>query len=445
MAAGSIRRRLIVTAALWLAAALVVTELVLIGLFKAHVTRRFDQDLESHIEELAALAEIGADGRLFLARTMADPRFQKPYSGWYWRLSVEGQAPERSRSLWDGDLLPPASPPGGPFALQGPRGEALRALLRPLSLPDAAQPVQFLIAGPKAEIDRAAAEFATQASLAFAALGLGLLVLVLMQIGWGLRPLASLRLALGAVRSGKSPRLQGEFPLEIKPLSDEVNSLLDHNDAVLERTRTQVGNLAHALKTPLTSLINEIDSLDPATAARLKPRLDALRQGIDHHLKRARMAGAGLVVGQRTEVAASAESLIRALGRIATDRRLHASLEGTRGLWFQGERQDLEEMLGTLLENAFAWAKSRIRVTLEPLPGQRLAVAIEDDGPGIPPEKRAQAIERGRRLDETQPGSGLGLAIAADLAQLYGGRLDLDQSALGGLRAKLELPAAPQH
>jgi signal transduction histidine kinase len=445
MAAGSIRRRLILTAALWLAVSLLIAELALVGLFRAHVIQRFDQDLADHIEELAALAEIRADGRPALARNLADPRYNRPYSGWYWRLTLAPHPPERSRSLWDGDLALPDPPPATPFALQGPRGETLRALAKPLSLPDGAQPVLFLVAGPKAEIDLAAADFAGQATIAFAGLGMGLIALVLLQIGWGLRPLVGLRAALAAVRSGKSQRLQGEFPFEIRPLSDEVNSLLDHNDAVLERTRTQVGNLAHALKTPLASLVNEVDALDPDTAARLRPRLDALRQGIDHHLKRARMAGGGTLIGQRTDVAAVAESLIRALGRIAIDRRIHATLEGQRGLAFQGERQDLEEMLGTLLENAFAWTKGRIRVTMEPRPKRRLAIRIEDDGPGIPAERRAQAIERGRRLDESLPGSGLGLAIAADLAQLYGGSLELGQSALGGLAATLELPAAGEH
>jgi signal transduction histidine kinase len=436
----SIRRRLLWLSGLWLAATLLATGLLLAHLFKIHAEEGFDDELRGQIEELAALAELDPDNQTLIARPPADPRYGRAYSGWYWLVLQNGREAARSRSLWDADLALPSPLPDHAFPLTGPKGENLRALVRPLHLSDG-PPLLFLVAGPQDRIDKATWDFTRHLALAFVLLACGLILSILLQITWGLRPLQRLRLALAAIRAGKAQKLDGSFPSEISPLTDEVNELLEHNAKVIERARTHAGNLAHALKTPLAALMNQADATNSPEGLRLRQLADEMNASITHHLKRARIAAAKGTLGSRTELADTASRLIQTIGKLKTDRRLKASLEGVRGIWFQGERQDLEEMLGVLIENAFTWAKGQVRVTLGHVEG-RLSIQIEDDGPGIPAERRQEMLERGKRLDESVPGSGLGLSIASDLAEAYGGKLTLGESVLGGLLVRLDLPEA---
>jgi len=356
-------------------------------------------------------------------------------------LMEKGEEVARSRSLWDIDLTLPNPLPSAPFELTGPRGEHLRAMASNVQMDESAQPATFLVVGPQDRINAATDDFSGHLLVTFLLLGAGLIAAILIQVAWGLRPLQRLRLALADIRAGRAHRLDGVFPSEISPLTDEVNELLEHNTKVVERARTHAGNLAHALKTPLAALKNEAEALAGPEREKLGALVSEMNGSITHHLKRARIAAAKGVLGQRTELAETASRLIQVIGRLHADRPLKSTLDGVRGVWFHGERQDLEEMLGTLIENAFIWAASRVRVTLGH-ENARLHILIEDDGPGIPQERWAEVLERGKRLDETRPGSGLGLSIGRDLAEAYGGHLTLAHSDLGGLCAKLELPEA---
>jgi signal transduction histidine kinase len=271
-------------------------------------------------------------------------------------------------------------------------------------------------------------------------LGLGLVAAAFAQVSFGLRPLDRMRDEVAEVRAGRATRLIGPFAAEIEPIADELNGLLDHNREILERARTQAGNLAHALKTPLAVLRNEADHIDDKPAAILRRETALMQDQINRHLSRARSAGSRGVLGARSDMAEVAVALKRTLGRIHKDRAVDISLQGVDGLSFQGERQDLEEMLGNLMDNGCKWAASQVRVQ-----GRReggwLLISVEDDGPGIPEDALSEVIDRGMRLDETMPGSGLGLSIVRDIAGLYEGKLELDRSPLGGLAARLRLPA----
>jgi signal transduction histidine kinase len=279
-------------------------------------------------------------------------------------------------------------------------------------------------------------------ALALACLGAGLVVAVLAQVTWGLQPLTRLGRQIQRIRAGQAERIDGSFPRELDAVVGELNSLLDHNQEVVERARAHGGNLAHALKTPLSILANEAERGDDRRLAeatrRQLPRMERL---INHHLARARMAGtAGALTGHQPVGPVLAE-LIRTLGKLhahkgVTIRRLD-DVEAV----FQGEREDFMEMLGNLLDNACKWAAARVEVAVAPA-SDGFDVHVDDDGPGLPEEERQRVIERGRRLDESVPGSGLGLAIVADAAKLYRGRLALGTSPLGGLRASLHLPGA---
>jgi signal transduction histidine kinase len=280
-----------------------------------------------------------------------------------------------------------------------------------------------------------------------AVLGFGILVALLIQVRFGLRPLEGVRRSLSQIRSGKATKLEGTFPTEIAPLADEINSLLEGNREVLERARTHVGNLAHALKTPLSVLTNEARTHPGEFGDQVGRAAVHMREQIDHHLARARMAASANVFGAHTPVAHAVSRLGRALERIYADNGIAIVIDCPETLGFRGEAQDLEEMAGNLLDNACKWARSRVVLRATPLSEPRrgrtaFRITVEDDGPGVPEESRKAALKRGGRLDETKPGSGLGLSIVTEIAELYGGELTLVDSALGGLKAELVLPQA---
>jgi signal transduction histidine kinase len=434
--------RLIAGSAIWIAGTLCAAGLLLLLLFQDHIERRFDAALGDHLEELAAASEVGQDGALQLSWTPFDPRFNRPRSGWYWQIERGDAVVMRSESLWPERLhAGPASADDRIQELTGPAGEALRAVVTPITLPGAPGGFVYTIAGPVADVRRDVREFGAKLGLTLAVLALGLVGAVVAQVRYGLRPLKALRLALARVRSGSAPRLPDNFPGEVQPLVRELNALLDHNAALLERARTQTGNLAHALKNPLTVIRSEAGAISAPHGPVLREQADLMGRQIEWHLARARAAGALGVLGARAAVAEVARDLEFSLERLYRQRTLGFELRHLEDLVFQGDAQDLEEMLGNLMDNACKWARAHVRVSGS-LSGHRLRIAVEDDGPGIAQPAREEVRLRGRRLDQTTAGAGLGLAIVCDLAELYRGSLELTGSELGGLRATLDLPAA---
>jgi signal transduction histidine kinase len=272
--------------------------------------------------------------------------------------------------------------------------------------------------------------------------GFGLVAATFFQVRFGLSPLRAIRQSLAAIRSGEAEKLEGELPLEIKPLQQELNALIQSNREIVERARTHVGNLAHALKTPLSVIGNEARAQEGPLADKVVEQAEIMHTQITHHLDRARVAARSSVIGDVTDVSSVLQALKRTLDRIYQQRGLELELVTIPGLKFQGEKQDLEEMVGNLLDNACKWARSKVSTSAECDGAARFTVIVDDDGPGLTKAERERAVKRGQRLDESKPGSGLGLAIVADLAHLYKGRLELEQSPQGGLRARLELPAA---
>lgn len=444
----SLAWRLILGAGLWIAAALVAGGLLLSALFQDYVERSFDARLIVLLESLVAVSEIDADGALRLTRPVAEPRFDQAYSGWYWQISDGEEILLQSRSLWD-QALPPGEAPSDAVARSdglGPAGQALRLVGRTIRLPGADRGLHYQVAADRAEIAGEVRAFNAALAWSLGGLGLGLLAAVFVQVRYGLRPLRRIGAGIAAIRSGRAARLEGDFPAEIRPLSDELNILLDHNAAVVERARAHVSNLAHALKTPLSVLTNEADAATGPLAAAVLRQVAVMRRQVDHYLARARTAATSEILGARTEVLPVIGDLHRTLARMYPGRTIRvdapaAAGPGGPGLQFRGERQDLEEMLGNLLDNACKWGRSRIRLTVA-RDGGHLTFVVEDDGPGLDDDQRAAVFDRGRRLDETVPGSGLGLAIVRDIAELYDGRIALERSSLGGLRAVLTLPAA---
>ncbi|MBX6322687.1 MAG: sensor histidine kinase [Rhodospirillaceae bacterium] len=444
MRANSLALRLVAGAAVWVGAALAVCGVLLSNLFSDYVERSFDSRLDVLLQTLVAASEIGSEGRIELTRATGEPRFEQIYSGWYWQIADAAATPVlRSRSLFDQTL--PLAAQGGQnmatFEFNGPEGRRLRVYQRTITLPGGTGPFRYSVAGDRSEIVEDVAAFNAALVPSLGALGIGLLVAVFVQVHFGLQPLRRIGAAIADVRAGRARRLEGRFPAEIAPLSNEINILLEHDAQVLERARTQVGNLAHALKTPLSVLINDAAAASGPLAESIRRQAGEMRRQIDHHLARARTAGAGKVLGARTEVLAVAENLRRTLARIHVEKSLDIELAVAPGAAFRGERQDLEEMLGNLMDNACKWARSRVVVSTRQADG-RLCLVVDDDGPGLTEEERQALFRRGTRLDESVPGTGLGLAIVRDMAEVYGGAVALERAPAGGVRAVLDLPAA---
>ncbi|MCC7272357.1 MAG: sensor histidine kinase [Alphaproteobacteria bacterium] len=441
--ATSLRARLLLGAALWIGLALLAAWFAIAALLRDTVERAFDARLDAVMLSLLASVEVDDAGTLALGRAMADPAFGRVRSGWYWQIADAGGVRLRSRSLWTADLPAAAPPPGGGTArtvLAGPDGQPLRALARMVSVPGAAAPVTVTVGGPLAVVEREVAGVSMTLAIALGVLGTGLTAAVLLQTMIGLAPFGRLGRQLAEIRRGRRERLDDDTFAEVAPLVREVNALVRHNSAVIERARTHAANLAHALKTPLSALaVTAEQRHDPEVAEAAAQMARMIR----HHLRRARAAASHALLGTRTELAPVVADLRTVLEKVHAERAVAIAATLERGAAFAGERQDLEEMLGNLMDNACKWARARVAVTASVAAG-RLAVTVSDDGPGLAPADIERALARGGRLDGGAPGDGFGLAIALDLARLYGGDLTLGRSDLGGLAARLDLPAAPE-
>jgi signal transduction histidine kinase len=447
----SIAVRLAASSVFWSFAILLIAGLILSALYRDNTEKAFDQRLLVYANTLASNLVAPGDPDRDLG-PIGDPRFELPLSGWYWQVARPNAAPgevRSSKSLFGGQLASLAPADSQAFGQirrgygKAPDERGLRLVERDIDLGEDGRFV-IRVAGPADEIETAARGFLFALTVTFALLGLALGFTTLLQIRFGLRPLANLRSALGAIRRGEAERIAGEYPQDIAPLANELNLLLDTNREILERARTQVGNLAHALKTPLSIVVNEAENAPEDVAAKVREQAAVMRDQVNYYLDRARAAALAGTLGTLTDVEPVIAGLARTFAKIYRDKDLAVELAIPKGLRFRGERQDLEEMAGNLIDNAAKWASGQVVVTAEVIRDgddrSRFRLLIDDDGPGLPEAARSEMIKRGRRLDETKPGSGLGLSIVSDLAALYRGSLSLEASPIGGLRAVLELP-----
>ncbi len=450
----SLARRLVLLALGWSLAALVVTAIVFALLFQQAAVRRVDQTLNDLTVNLVTYSTV-EEGQVY-APPFTDERALRTYSGRYWEIAeptADGKLRPiaRSHSLFDSTLSAPPdlmarfkAKPGRhiSYDTRGPQNEPLRARVQQNWLPGRKAPVIFLAAEDRSSVNRDVQGFVAATAAAFIILGAGLILAVVVQVRVGLRPLFELRREVAAVRRGQAERLAATYPSELTPLADELNALVDHNREVVERQRTHVGNLAHALKTPISVMIAEAGQRPGPLAEVVARQAEAMRQQVDHHLRRARAAARTQGQGERTSVAEVLDELTRTLQRIFRDKGVVIDWDADDDLYFLGERQDLLEIAGNAVENACKWCKGRVKVRAEAAGPERFRLIVEDDGQGLPPDRRAEVLQRGARLDETAPGSGLGLSIIDELARAYGGALELGDSNLGGLRLVADLPRA---
>lgn len=448
----SLTRRLIWLASAWILAALIVTGLVLTSTFKESALRRVGADLNEMLDQVLLATEVRPEG--VSTRPLSDQATQNLFGGAYWQVAEPTGAGRltlltKSASLWDQTLnVPPELPgmlSGSPgetisFNAEGPDGRPLRVAATQKRVEG--RDVVFMAAVDRTTFEIDVRQFSTVTWIALVSLGVGLVLAVLLQVRIGLRPLFDLRTEIADVRKGKASRIERDYPLEIQPLAQQVNRLLDHNQEVVERQRTHVGNLAHALKTPLSVMLAEADGRDDPLAQVVRRQSQAMQAHVEHHLRRARAAARTLGLGERTPVPEVLDELAVTLERVFQSKGVEIDWRAPDDLGFLGERQDLQEILGNLMENGGKWCRRRVRVIAGPTGLGHMVAVVEDDGPGLPADQLEAALKRGARLDESAPGSGLGLSIVDELARAYGGRLLLGQSDMGGLKATVELPAA---
>jgi signal transduction histidine kinase len=354
--------------------------------------------------------------------------------------SLFNSRPEIPPKLISTAIAQPTAPAHGDA--DGPNDGDLRIGVRAVKLPDRASPILIYVGINRASVNQAVGRFTLVMATALAVLALGLVVGVLVLIRYGLRPLHEIEGKLADVRAGRRDKLDGEYPRELAAVVKEINTLILQNRKVVERARTHVGNLAHALKTPLAVLLNESRNGKDKMSELVRRQSEAMSSNVQQYLKRAQAAAQAEVLGARTDMREPVEGIARMLERLHRDKNLAIDVDIDGRAVFRGERGDLDELVGNLLENAAKWCKSRVKVKVSRL-DDGIELIVDDDGPGLAPEHRAEALERGKRLDETAPGTGLGLSIVTELADIYGGRFYLEDSPMGGLRARLDLPAAP--
>ena len=439
---GSLTRRMIVVAAFWITALLLMGGFALDRVLSASIIQNFDDQLEYVLNAMIASSEIGPDGEVRFNRQPADQRFIEPYSGVYFQISGGGADTFPSRSLWDRRLQVQDRHRDVNVHVYDSdefEGEPLRITERDVILPGSRVRWRFQVAQSREMIDAQIRQLRSTLFWSFLALGIGLLILAALQTFYGLWPLRRVRQDVAAIRSGAKTRITEAFPNEVQPLTEEINQLLAHNEAQAEEARRHAGNLAHALKTPLTVITNAATANAPDLADTVCREATVMRRQVDHHLARARAIGRRASAHARAHVWESVEAVQRAVDRLYEN--VTVDIAGDKAAQVRVERQDLDEMVGNLVENAAKYGGGRVFVTVERKDGV-VDIIVEDDGRGIPQQEREAIFQRGARLDTDKPGTGLGLAIVRDVAEIYGGRVSLEESEdLGGLLARLSLPA----
>ena len=449
----SLTLRVIAFSTAWAVLALIVISTVITTLYRQSSERGFDSVLSAHLFNLIGSVGVSETGFLTGSPDLGDLRFSEPQSGWYWSVEpVSGELKGSLRSSSMTGSIPSPSATDVPFnpsfqrnyITDGIDGERLEVFESEFVLDNANRVARFRVMGNRTELEDEIAGFERRLFLYLAIFGFGMIAINALAILVGLQPLRRVSAALAQVREGTAKRLTGSFPAEIEPLANETNALIDNNRRIVERSRTQVGNLAHSLKTPLAVLLNESRTIGGDKGRLLADQATAMQQQVEHYLQRARIAAQRESVVYRTPVVETLTPMVRVFQKLKPDIKV-VFVKPQRDVLFGGEKADLEEIVGNLLENASKWGKSQARLSVvAPTDGEEqktFQLRIEDDGPGIPEEKAREVLRRGARLDETKPGTGLGLAIVSDLIKEYGGTLGLDRSGLGGLQVTVELAA----
>ncbi|TFH89950.1 ATP-binding protein [Vibrio ouci] len=434
----SLKSRLVLAAIVWLTAMVIAAGVSVPTQVFNYMVGDTKSQLSIYMDEIAASLEADEKGALTLTTNLSDPRFNRPYSGLYWSARTDADL-LRSRSLWDQKI---EAKKGIKKEYFGARDEKLIYLKTTLYYPDYDGPIEVLVGIDEQPIEDTVRDLMSQLWIILALLYFGVLAVIMLQVQWSLHPLTKMHKELSQLRSGDKKQLEEDYPKEVAPVVSDLNALVFHYQELLERARHHAGNLSHALKTPLSVLKNEIHNFDSDTQKLLQPPVDQIQSQIDYHLGRARMAGSKNILAVRANPSERVDAISMAFDKVYASREIALINELDSDIEVAVDKTDLDEMVGNLLENAYKWSSSIIRVHSQQSKEGDIDIIIEDDGPGIPDDKIQQAVKRGVRLDETTPGTGLGLNIVSEMAHSYRGKLTLSSSSMGGLKAVLSFKSS---
>lgn len=434
----SLKSRLVLAAIVWLTAMVIAAGVSVPTQVFNYMVDDTKSQLSIYMDEIAASLEADEKGALTLTTSLSDPRFNRPYSGLYWSARTDADL-LRSRSLWDQKI---EAKKGMKKEYLGARDEKLIYLKTTLYYPDYDGPIEVLVGIDEQPIEDTVRDLMSQLWIILALLYFGVLAVIMLQVQWSLHPLTKMHKELSQLRSGDKTQLEEDYPKEVAPVVSDLNALVFHYQELLERARHHAGNLSHALKTPLSVLKNEIHNLDSDTQKLLQPPVDQIQSQIDYHLGRARMAGSKNILAVRANPSERVDAISMAFDKVYASREIALINELDSDIEVAVDKTDLDEMVGNLLENAYKWSSSIIRVHSQQSKDGDIDIIIEDDGTGIPDDKIQQAVKRGVRLDETTPGTGLGLNIVSEMAHSYRGKLTLSSSSMGGLKAVLSFKSS---
>ncbi len=445
MQKGSIAARLFILSAAWLIVALIATGLLLSSLYSRALDRSQIEALNFNLETLVArIIQAGAPDALSVEAP--NPRFSRSGSGWYWKITAEdGSLLNLSNSLLGGQFprltISFDENNSRTGVVRDDAGTRLRIIERKVTIDERTQ--VFIVSGNLDTIQNLTNQFRNQAFVVLGAVGAMLAIMSAIVGRVALRPVGKLARAIERVRSGEAQEIEGQFPRELTPLADELNELLRSNTQIVQRAKSQVGNLAHGLKTPLAVLRNEAVGDTSEFSSIVSSEVEKMNSQVKTYLDRAQMSARSAIVGSRSNANETVKRLVRVMQKLHCERDVSIQMPQDEIIWFRGEESDLEEMVGNLLDNACKWSAHKVSVSLEEIKNdqQKLAViTIQDDGRGLNEDEAKAVLKRGVRLDEKTVGSGLGLDIVKELVDIYGGELQIDRSDFGGLRAKLSLP-----
>lgn len=443
----SLALRLFLSASVWILLTLISGGLLLSDIFRESTEKAFDDKLNLFMETLIGSSKIDSTESITVVNPLGDPRFFQPYSGWYWQINKGSQTLVRSRSMWDQVLTLDKRLIGGRAQfinsnLQEKKNkkivtsQKLNIVQREISFPGFDDPLTFMISGDTEEFEKNIMQFNNILVSSLAILGFGLLLSVYLQVKYGLLPLKKIKNSLFKIRNGDAKKLEDNYPTEVSPLASEINILLEHNEKIVQRAKTHVGNLAHALKTPLTIISNHINATNDQS---LKPQVELINKNIDRYLNKARSSATGNIVKSKIDVDIVTKKIIKIFRKIYPNLQINL-ISIDKNLLIPGNSDDLDEILGNLLENACKWTNEVVELKVLKFSDRSIKFTISDDGPGLPKHRRAEVFARGFRLDEQTPGTGLGLNIVKDTVEQYSGKVWLSESIFNGLEVNVILP-----
>tara|TARA_Y100001954_G_scaffold98335_1_gene107154 strand:+ start:4882 stop:6231 length:1350 start_codon:yes stop_codon:yes gene_type:complete len=443
----SLAVRLFLSATIWIILTLFAAGFLLSDLNKKSNLAAFDDRLNLLLETLIGASRVDSSDGITVVSPIGDPRFSQPYSGWYWQINSGSKTLSRSRSMWDQVFTSDKRLIGGRSQFidnvssdkdqRVIEKKELHVVERKISFPGISSPLVFLVSGDTEEYKDNIDEFDRTLSTTLIVLGVGLMIAVYLQVNYGLLPLNKIKQALFKIRNGDEKKLKDQYPLEVQPLATEINDLLNHNEKIVDRAKTHVGNLAHVLKTPLAVISNEVNESDKV----LKNQIIVMKKHIDRYLKKAHLDSVGKATKEKIDIVKLTKKMLNIFDKLYPNRKITLN-HSIKSAFIFSSLEDMEEVIGNLIENACKYGNSKIFIEIRNINEEELIFIVSDDGIGLPIEEMNKVFARGFRLDEQKPGTGLGLNIVKDIVETYyKGEVKLRKSEkLGGLEVRIKLP-----